>query len=335
MRHPLEPHPSIQRFQETPVSSSYDDQIASLLGNQLRLDPLYEEKSIEVPHQVIKEEWIEVPKIEERVVEVIDEEVEYVDKPVYRRKVSDTRNDSRKIPNQEVEEVVEVPLVQVKQKIVEIPETRVTKKYVEKVSIVYEDKVQIVERNVVKQKIIEVTLIEHIYRDVPLEQVRFRQIPVERRIPQYYDRPIVKVLDIPVSKLWERFIYKPVETPQFTPRLVDKIVERKVYRDVPIDQFRVVPKVVPTIKKIPRPYPVVVEKIVEVESEVEVPSERVVLVPKKVVRRVERPVEVPIEVPREPEVQTEEGLIPLSRWEILKNARLEKGDCTGSLARKP
>lgn len=96
--------------------------------------------------------------------------------------------------------------------------------------------------------------------------VRYRQVPIQREAPQYYDQKIVKFLDTPVNKLWERFIYKPIETPQFRESMIQKIEKRfvnkmykeiqlcfllycrPVYRDVPIDQYRLVPQFVPTVK---------------------------------------------------------------------------------------
>lgn len=43
---------------------------------------------MEVPRQVVIKEVIEVPKIEERVVHVYDEQIEFVDKIVYKIKVN-------------------------------------------------------------------------------------------------------------------------------------------------------------------------------------------------------------------------------------------------------
>lgn len=93
---------------------------------------------------------------------------------------------------------------------------------------------------------------------------------------------------------------------------------------------------------IPKLFPVIIEKPIEIESEVDVshsifalgwctsvwkvPVERIIPIPKKVIRQVEKIVDVPIEVPYEPLVETEEGLIPLSQWSLLKDATLVKGD---------
>lgn len=57
----------------------------------------------------------------------------------------------------------------------------------------------------------------------------------------------------------------------------------------------------------------------------QVPVERIVPISKRVVCRIEKVVDVPVHVSREPEVQTDQGLIPLSQWELLNQGTIEYG----------
>lgn len=64
---------------------------------------------------------------------------------------------------QEVDEIIEVPVLQLEKKVVEVPEIRVEKKFVDKVTVIYGEKFQEVEKIVIKDKIIEVKIIKEIY----------------------------------------------------------------------------------------------------------------------------------------------------------------------------
>lgn len=248
-------------------------------GEAKILQPLIQERIVEVMKPEVQERIIEVPQTQyvETIVEVpqkiLKEKIIQVPKPVVYERV--------KVVKKPViqETVVEIPEIKTVDKIVEVPQYIYEEKIVKVPKIIVQERVVPVPKKIIKEKICEVPIVE--YRDLITEkeeevtEIVPEIITKDIEYKQIEERPyhVEKVVEVPhVQHVYRnvmtpqyRHIPKPVEVPMthYRPIPVEKIVDRNV--PVPVElqiiQEYLCPKIEPIYKE--QPVPVHVQRIIE------------------------------------------------------------------------
>ena len=324
---------TIQVFREV----FYDNIIEQLVDVPVeRIKEVPVEVVRNVEYQVLRERPIYFDNIIEKIVKVPVErvrEVRYdniIEEPVYIDNIVENRYPVEKIVERIVEQQVD--------NIVERPNYRdnIIQKRVETIKEVYIENVvdvpvyvdKIIDRPVYVDKIIE-----HKYENVrenryPVEKII--EVPVEKVVYEYIDRPYDVIHNVPKEKITENVVEKVVEKPYYVDNIienkyeveqikeveVDNWIERPVYRD------KIVEKTVYIEKTVTKPVERLVEKIIEVPYDVirKVPIDfeiqRDIKVPRYVTKEVviERVIDKPLEnfVEEEEVIDTQLKLMVMS-----------------------
>ncbi|PHJ24756.1 membrane skeletal protein [Cystoisospora suis] len=275
-----EPAPVATTIQQQPAPGSrLVSGVVASQGEARILEPLVQERVVEVLKEEIQERVIEVPQVQyvDRIVEVpqhvVHEKVTHVAKPVIQERIKHVHKPVYQ------QKIIEVPQVKVVDKIVEVPQYVYQEKIIEVPRVVVQERVIPVPRKVIKEKVVEISQVD--YRDVAIERpietteiVREEEI-VEKPEPVVIEKPVdvEKLVEVPhiqhtyrnVMTPQYRHIPKPVEVPMthYRPIPVEKIVDRNV--PVPVElqiiQEYLCPKIEPRYKEVP--VPVHVQRTIE------------------------------------------------------------------------
>jgi hypothetical protein len=273
----------------TGISSQQNNVRTSNIGGRKKVQvieevPVYVEREVEVPYEVIIERPIE-NIIENRYY--IDKEVEVPIKRVTEIEVEKIIEQKKYIPIEkrvEIETIYERPY----ETIVEVPI-----EIIREVNVPVERTVNVnKERTILRPHRSEVREnIIHVDKEIKVDKIVERSVQVE--VPVYVEREVERIVDV------AEHIYRDV--PYDVPRIVE--VKRNVpYNklvEVPTERF--VDKEIMVDRIVERPY--YVEKIIEKKREV--PVQRIVEIPIYVDKIVERPVEKRVEVPYTVQKQVE------------------------------
>ncbi len=279
------------------------------VGNKIQVVeevPVYVEKEVEVPYEVIVErpveniienryyvdKEIEVPIHKEVVVEVevVKEQKKYIQ---VEKKV-----EIEKIVERPVEVIIDVPVEIIKE--VPVPVERIVDKIMDR-TILRPHRTEFIENQIIVEKPVNVDKIveRRVEYEVPIyidkEYERIIEVPEEvyRDVP--YEVP--KVVEVKKEVEYERIIEVPVE----------KIVEKEIIVDKIVEIPYEVEKIIERKREVP--YEKIVEKPVYVDKIVEIPVEKRVEVPYTIQKYVEkiihRNIDVPVIVTRDIEVPIE------------------------------
>ena len=270
-------------------------------------NPVYHEREVEVPYEVVidrpieniienryyVDKYVEIPvtHVTEIEVEVIKEVKKYIN---IERKV-----DVETIYEKPYEKIIEVPIEIIRE--IPVPVERIVNKTQER-TILRPHRVEVVDKPVYVDKEYKVDKIVEKYVDVD--------------VPVYFDKVYDKVVDVPEyvyrDVIMEVQKFQDVPRDVYYDRIVDVPKERIVEKEVVVDRIVEKPYTVERIVEKRREVPV--ERIVEVpvyfDKIVEVPVERRVEVPYKVQRHVKKIVPKQVNVPM---ITTKDVEIPFER----------------------
>ena len=260
------------------VVHEVDDPIEQIRKNRVVVEkPVYIDRVIENKVERVVNVVVDVPEIKQVKKSIkVDRHVENIINVV------------KEIPKIVIEEVPRIEEVHTVrkintprsvQRIVEVPKYVTTEVVQEHI---VEQEVHIdVPREVVRE-------VENII-EVPIYQEKMVEVPVEKRVAKYIEKPIRIDKEIEVEKIVEVEVEKFIDKPVYQKKIIKKTVEREIINEIPV------------IEKVPRKIKVerIVEKPIYVDKIVEVPVEREVKIFVEVPfdKVVERTVEEEIEVP--------------------------------------